>query len=326
MAVLVTGGAGYIGSITVETMTAGGADVVVVDNLSRGHRDAVDPAIPFYQADVGDRETIAGIVRRHAVDACVHFAALAAVGESVRRPDLYYGNNVGQGEALLTTLAANGVKKFVFSSTCATYGEPVRTPIGEDHPQNPANPYGWSKLIFEKMLAHYDAAFGLKSVSLRYFNAAGATASRGERHEPETHLIPNILDAVTGRKPALEIFGSDYPTPDGTAIRDYIHVADLAEAHVLALRHLEEGGGSLELNLGTGTGHSILEVIRTVESVTGREVPRRFAPRRPGDAAVLVADASRAKSALGWTPRYPGLAEIVETAWAWHRKLYGAAS
>jgi UDP-glucose-4-epimerase GalE len=323
MAILVTGGAGYIGSVTIETMLEDGAEVVAADNLSRGWRDAVDPGIPFYQCDVGDREAIASIVRRHRIGACVHFAAHAAVGESVRRPDLYYGNNASQGEALLTTLVQNGVRSFVFSSTCATYGEPVRTPIAEDHPQNPASPYGWSKLIFEKMLAGYGHAFGLKSVSLRYFNAAGATASKGERHDPETHLIPNILDAVLGRQPALEVYGSDYPTPDGSAIRDYIHVADLAQAHVLALRHLESGGESLALNLGTGTGHSILEVIRTVEQVTGRRVPWSFGPRRPGDPAILVADASRARAVLGWGATLAGLPAIVESAWAWQRKLYG---
>jgi UDP-glucose 4-epimerase len=321
MSVLVTGGAGYIGSVTIEALISDGAQVVVVDNLMRGHRDAVDPGIPFYQVDIGDRAAIASIVREHGVESCVHFAALAAVGESVARPDLYFHHNVSQGEALLTTLKDNGVNAVVFSSTCATYGEPVKVPIAEDHPQNPANPYGWSKLIFEKMLASYDRAFGMKSVSLRYFNAAGATASKGERHEPETHLIPNVLDAVLGRKPAVDVFGSDYPTPDGTAIRDYIHVVDLAEAHVLALKHLNRGGASLQLNLGTGTGNSILEVIRAVERVTGRRVPYRFSARRPGDAAVLVADASLAKSALGWTPRHTGLDDIVASAWAWRSKL-----
>jgi UDP-glucose 4-epimerase len=319
MSILVTGGAGYIGSVTVELLEARGERVVVLDDLFRGHRAAVAPRVPFYRGEVGDRPLVERIVRQHAIDACVHFAALAYVGESVNEPARYFENNVAQGLTLLGALLAAGVRQMVFSSTCAVYGEPQVVPIPEDHPQWPASPYGWSKLIFERALASYDHAYGLKFVSLRYFNAAGATARHGEQHEPETHLIPNVLAAALGRQPHVAVFGSDYATPDGTAIRDYIHIADLGAAHILALEHLRRGGASELLNLGNGKGYSVLEVVETARRVTGRSIPVKLEARRPGDAARLVASAERARRLLGWEPAYPGLESIVRTAWEWRQ-------
>jgi UDP-glucose 4-epimerase len=283
MAILVTGGAGYIGSVMVEQLVERGERVVVLDDLSRGHHGAVDDAAPFYEGRTGDRELVGRICREHSVEACIHFAALAYVGESVSDPKRYFENNVGDGIALLDTLLAAGVRRFVFSSTCATYGEPVRVPIDESHPQAPTNPYGWSKLIMEKILESYDHAYGLKYVALRYFNASGATARRGEHHEPETHLIPNVLFAAMGRLPFVSVFGGDYPTPDGTAIRDYIHVTDLCSAHTLALEHLRRGGQSERINLGNGQGYSVTDVIETARRVTGREIETRIEPARAGD-------------------------------------------
>jgi UDP-glucose 4-epimerase len=317
MAVLVTGGAGYIGSAFVEQCVAAGEDVIVLDDLSRGHRGAVDPGAVFYQGRTGDRDLVARIAREHALDACVHFAALAYVGESVTEPGRYYDNNFTQAQVLFETLLEAGVERVVFSSTCATYGVPKEVPIPETHPQWPINPYGWSKLFVERLLADFDRAYGLKFVALRYFNAAGATALRGERHEPETHLIPLALDAAMGRRPKLSVFGTDYPTPDGTAIRDYIHIEDLGDAHVLALRHLREGGASEYLNLGNGTGYSVLEVLEATKRVTGLEVPHENAPRREGDPPRLVGDATRAREVLGWQPKRASLEEIIRSAWEW---------
>ncbi|MEO6725559.1 MAG: UDP-glucose 4-epimerase GalE, partial [Blastocatellia bacterium] len=255
MAILVTGGAGYIGSVTVEMLREKGEQVVVLDNLFRGHRAAVDASVPFYEGNVGDRALVSRICQQHDIEACIHFAALAYVGESVAQPKLYFENNVGQGIALLDALLESGVRRFVFSSTCATYGEPVRMTIDEQHPQQPTNPYGWSKLFLEKILNSYDQAYALKFVALRYFNAAGAIAMRGEDHAPETHIIPNVLNAATGKLPHVPVFGGEYPTPDGTAIRDYIHVADLGTAHILALDHLRSDGQSECINLGNGQGY-----------------------------------------------------------------------
>ena len=252
MAILVTGGAGYIGSVTAELLRGRGEQVVVLDNLSRGHRGAVAAEVPFYEGDVGDRELVMSIVREHEVDACVHFAAFAYVGESVTQPALYYENNVDQSLRMLGALIEAGARRVVFSSTCATYGEPQRIPIDEGHPQSPTNPYGWSKLFVERIMADYDRAYDLKFVALRYFNASGAIPERGEHHEPETHLIPLVLRAAQGGIPAVTVFGSDYATPDGTCVRDYIHVADLAEAHALALDYLRAGGASTAINLGNG--------------------------------------------------------------------------
>jgi UDP-glucose 4-epimerase len=319
MAVLVTGGAGYIGSAFVELLLAAGEDAVVLDDLSRGHRDAVDPRAAFYQGRTGDRALVARIAREHELDACVHFAAFAYVGESVKEPARYYDNNFTQAQVLFETLVEAGVKRVVFSSTCATYGVPREVPIPETHPQWPIHPYGWSKLFVERMLADFDRAYDLGFVALRYFNAAGATTRRGERHDPETHLIPLALEAAAGRRPKLSVFGTDYPTPDGTAIRDYIHIEDLGDAHLLALRYLRRGGPSEYLNLGNGTGYSVLEVMETTKKVTGLAVPHEKAPRREGDPPRLVGDARRARKVLGWEPKRPELGEIIRSAWEWQQ-------
>ena len=319
MAILVTGGAGYIGSVMVELLTESGEQPIVLDDLSRGHRAAVDENIVFYRGRTGDRELVEKICREHEIDSCIHFAAFAEVGESVADPKRYFENNVAQGIGLLEVLVSAGVRRFVFSSTCATYGEPIRVPIDEEHPQQPANPYGWSKLMMEKILASYDRAYGVKSVSLRYFNAAGATSQRGEHHAPESHLIPNVLAVALGQRPYVSVFGDEYPTPDGTAIRDYIHVSDLCAAHVLALNHLRKGGQSECINLGNGQGYSVLEVIEAARRVTDREIESKIDLARAGDPARLVANAARAKLVLGWQPKYPQLDSIVQTAWDWHR-------
>jgi UDP-glucose 4-epimerase len=254
MAILVTGGAGYIGSVTVEILRAKGERVVVLDDLARGHRAALDRDVPFYQGRSGDRALVARIARENEIESCIHFAAMAYVGESVEKPAAYFENNVEQGVALMEALLKAGVRRVVFSSTAATYGEPEQMPIREDCPQWPKNPYGWTKLFMERLLDSYDRAYGLKFVSLRYFNAAGATQERGEHHDPESHLIPNVLTAATGERPEIAVFGDKYPTPDGTPIRDYVHVTDLADAHIRALDHLRRGGLSDFLNLGTGQG------------------------------------------------------------------------
>jgi UDP-glucose 4-epimerase len=318
MAVLVTGGAGYIGSVVVEALRARGEDVVVLDNLSRGHRAAVAPAVPFYQGSVGDGPLIRGIARVHPIEACLHFAAFAYVGESVSAPGLYFENNVTQGLSLLESLVSAGVRHMVYSSSCATYGEGDGEPIVETSPQAPTNPYGWTKLALEAALHAYDHAYGLRSMALRYFNAAGATATRGEHHTVETHLIPNVLAAARGLLPEVTVYGREHPTPDGTAIRDYVHVADLAQAHLMALDYLRADGASDHVNLGTGSGASVLEVIETARAVTGRAIPLRFAPARTGDPPRLVADAGKARRVLGWKPAIPDLADIILSAWTWH--------
>ena len=329
MSILVTGGAGYIGSVMVEMLRRKGERVVVLDNLSRGHRAAVDPGTPFYQGEVGDRELVARIAREHELESSIHFAAFAYVGESVTEPARYFENNLAQGVALLGALLKAGLRRVVFSSTCAVYGEPKIVPIPEEHPQWPTNPYGWSKLLLERLLESYDRAYGLKFVSLRYFNAAGATPEHGEHHEPETHLIPNVLAVALGRAPCVSVFGHDYPTPDGTAVRDYIHIVDLDAAHILALDYLRAGGASEFINLGNGKGYSVLEVIEAARRVTGRRIETRMEPRRPGDPSHLVAKADKAKNLLGWQPAYPQLEAIIRTAWEWrqaHPEGYGAAA
>ena len=285
MAILVTGGAGYIGSVTVERLTAKGERVVVLDDLVYGHRESIDADIPFYQGSVGDQGLLARITKEHKIESCVHFAALAYVGESVEKPALYFENNVQQGISLIGALMDAGVGRFIFSSSCTVYGEQEKSPIGEDFPQWPKNPYGWTKFTLERLLEIYDTAYGLKSICLRYFNAAGATERCGEDHDPETHLIPNVLAAAADPQKEVRIFGNQYPTPDGTAIRDYIHVADLADAHIRALDHLRGGGASDALNLGTGRGHSVLEVIETARRVTGLPIRTRIEGPRPGDPA-----------------------------------------
>ena len=317
MAILVTGGAGYIGSVTVELLRQRGHEVVVVDNMHYGHREAVDPSCPFYEGNAGDADLITRLVAEHNIDACVHFAAYAYVGESVQDPAKYYENNTMQTSSLLNALNRSGVKRFVFSSTCATYGDPVRIPIDETHPQTPVNPYGWTKFMTERILESYDTAYGFKFVALRYFNAAGATEKYGEHHDPETHLIPNVLNAANGTLPFVSIFGNDYETPDGTCVRDYIHIADLADAHIRALDYLENGGASTQINLGNGVGFSVLEVIEAARKITGNAIEARIEPRRAGDPSLLIADATKAFDVLGWKPEYTNIESIIKTAWDW---------
>lgn len=315
MGILVTGGAGYIGSVAVDDLIESGERVAVLDNLSRGHREALNEDATFYEGDIGDAEVVKRICREQGITAAMHFSAFAYVGESVERPDIYYRNNVVETEKLLEALCESGVRQFVFSSTCATYGEPVKVPIDETHPQSPTNPYGRTKLMVEHMLGDFDRAFGFKFVALRYFNACGATERRSERHDPETHLIPLVLDAAAGDREYVSVFGNDYPTPDGTAIRDYIHVSDLSQAHLLALKHLQAGGDSDAFNLGNGKGFSVLEVIDAARQATGRGVPYRVEPRRAGDPSRLIANADKAAEVLGWKPKHTSLASIIESAW-----------
>jgi UDP-glucose 4-epimerase len=321
MRVLVTGGAGYIGSVVTEVLLRDGHDVVVLDNLSKGHRDAVPDRASFVPGDLLDRDVVTASLRDFKCDAVVHMAAASLVGESVTNPAHYYRQNVIAGLSLLDAMREAGVSRLVFSSTAAVYGEPQKQPIEETDPTAPTNPYGETKLAFERALRWYATAYGFDSVSLRYFNAAGATASHGERHDPETHLIPLVLRAAAGRAPDVTLFGADYPTPDGTCIRDYIHVEDLARAHVLALTDLERRRGCRAYNLGCGgEGYSVRDVIDAAERVTGRSIAVKTAARRPGDPAVLVASAERIRQELGWVPQQQDLAEIVGTAWAWMQR------
>lgn len=316
MKIFVTGGAGYIGSICVEEMLNRGHEVAVLDNLSEGHRAAVDPRAAFYEADLADRDAVARAIKEAAPDAAMHFAANALVGESMNNPSKYFRNNVANGINLLDALVAGGVKKFVFSSTCATFGVPAKMPIDESLPQNPINPYGESKLMFEKILRWYDEIHGLRFTALRYFNAAGASEKFGEDHRIETHLIPNVLKVALGQKDAVEVYGTDYETPDGTCIRDYIHILDLADAHIRALDRQESGF----FNLGTGGGTSVREVIDCCRKVTGRDIAVIERPRRPGDPPRLIAGSDKIRRELGWEPRYQDIGTIVESAWRWHQK------
>jgi UDP-glucose-4-epimerase GalE len=316
MSVLVTGGAGYIGSVAVDALVETGEDVVVLDDLSTGFADSVNEAARFVRGDIGDSDLVATLVDEYGIDACIHFAGKIAVGESVGNPAAYFDGNVARPLRLLDALVRSDVAHVVFSSSAAVYGDPSTVPIPEGHPTDPTNPYGRTKLIFEGILSDYDAAYGVRSVSLRYFNAAGGTALRRERHDPETHLIPLVLDAAARRRPAVVIFGDDYDTPDGSAIRDYIHVADLAKAHILALGYIRGGGATRRLNLGTGSGHSVIEVIDIVRQVTGRSVPVELGSRRSGDPTRLVADPREANKVLGWvTTSDSELAFIAESAW-----------
>jgi len=319
LTVLVTGGAGYIGSHAAKALARAGHQVVVFDNLTAGHREAVKYG-EFVEGDIADTAAVQAALARFKVDAVMHFAAYLDVGESVRDPVKYYRNNVGGAISVLEAMAAQSVKALVFSSTCATYGEPVETPIAETHPQRPINAYGDSKLAVERALPHFERAYGIKAVALRYFNAAGddPDGELGEDHAPEIHIIPRAIDAAVGG-PGLQVFGDDYPTPDGTCLRDYIHVSDLADAHALALESIARTGRSAVYNLGTGQPHSVKEVIAAVEAVSGRKVPWTLAPRRPGDPAVLFASPRKAEQELGWTPRFPALESIVKTAWVWHQ-------
>ena len=317
--VLVTGGAGYIGSHACKALALAGYVPVTLDNLVYGHRSAVRWG-PFVRGDISDAALVRRVLREYRIQAVMHFAAYAYVGESMLDPGKYFANNFSNSVTLLEAMRAESVNCMVFSSTCATYGIPRALPIGEDHPQQPVSPYGESKLFVERMLDRFGAAHGLRHAALRYFNAAGADADGdlGENHDPETHLIPLVIEAAQGRRPHISIFGTDYPTPDGTAIRDYIHVTDLALAHVAALQRLQAEGESMRLNLGTGHGHSVREVIRMVEEVGGRPVPVKEAPRRFGDPPELVAASGRAGELLGWTPRHSDLRNIIATAWRWH--------
>lgn len=317
--VLVTGGAGYIGSHACKALSRAGYHVVVYDNLVAGHRAAVRYG-ELVEGDIADVAAVRRALQTHQISAVMHFAAFLDVGESVREPAKYYRNNVVGALGVLEAMAAERVTRFVFSSTCATYGEPMETPIAETHPQRPINSYGESKLAIERALPHFEQAAGIRWAALRYFNAAGADPDGeiGEDHSPEIHLIPRAIEAATGGR-GLQVFGDDYPTPDGTCLRDYIHVCDLADAHIKALESIAGGGRSDAYNLGTGQPQSVREVIDCVERVTGRPVPTTLAPRRPGDPSTLFAAPGKAKAALGWTPRLADLETIVSTAWSWHR-------
>ena len=319
--ILVTGGAGYIGSHACKALSQAEYEPIVYDNLVYGHEWAVRWG-PLEQGDIADRIRLDEVLQRYQPAAVMHFAAYAYVGESVQDPGKYYRNNVAGTLTLLEAMRDYSIDKLVFSSTCATYGEPSQIPIPEDHLQQPINPYGRSKLMIEQILRDFDIAYELRSISLRYFNAAGADPEHeiGEAHDPETHLIPLVLDAASGRRPAITVFGEDYDTPDGTCIRDYIHVTDLADAHVLALQALEHGAASTVYNLGNGQGFSVREVIDCARRITGREVPVETGPRRAGDPPRLVGDAGRIHQELGWQPRYADLDEILQTAWNWHRR------
>jgi UDP-glucose 4-epimerase len=314
MKILVTGGAGYIGSITSELLLDEGHEVSIFDNFERGHRDAVDARAKVFEGDLRDAPAIRNAMLAARPQAVLHFAAYALVGESMQDPMLYFRNNVEGGIHLVDAMRAAGVPKIIFSSTCATYGVPERVPMTEDLPQRPANPYGESKLQFEKILLWCAERTGLQPVFLRYFNAAGATAKFGEHHDPETHLIPNVLKVALGQAEKVQIFGDDYETPDGTCIRDYIHIVDLAQAHILALRD----GIAGPFNLGNGDGYSVRQVIDAAQEVSGRPIASEVAPRRPGDPPRLIAGAEKAKKVLGWKPRFPALRTIIEHAWKWH--------
>jgi UDP-glucose 4-epimerase len=320
MKILLCGGAGYIGSHMAKHLAGFGHQVAVFDNLSTGHREAVQWG-ELVEADLLDPPSLERVFGEDRFDAVMHFCARSLVGESVQQPYAYYANNVTGTLNLLEAMQRHGVDRLVFSSTAAVYGQPVSALIGENHPTAPINPYGASKLMVERMLADAAQAYGLRSVTLRYFNAAGASAGGeiGEAHQPETHLIPNVLRAALGTGPGLRIFGDDYPTPDGTCVRDYVHVDDLAQAHQLALDYMEDHAGAHVFNLGNGSGFSVREVIVAAQQVTGMDIPCEVAPRRAGDPAVLVASSAKAREQLGWQPRHTGLASIIESAWRWHR-------
>ncbi|MBD2365043.1 UDP-glucose 4-epimerase GalE [Anabaena minutissima FACHB-250] len=324
--ILVTGGAGYIGSHTVLALKQAGYDVVILDNLVYGHRDLVEKVlqVKLIVGDTSDRALLDDLFKTHNFAAVMHFSAYAYVGESVTDPAKYYRNNVLGTLVLLEAMLAASIKNFVFSSTCATYGVPDVVPIPENHPQNPINPYGATKLMVERILSDFDGAYGLKSVRFRYFNAAGAHPDGllGEDHNPETHLIPLVLLTALGKRESISIFGTDYPTPDGTCIRDYIHVSDLADAHILGLEYLLEGGDSEFFNLGNGQGFSVREVIAAAAQVTGLNIPVAECDRRPGDPPSLIGSGEKARKILGWQPQYPDIQDIVTHAWQWHLKRH----
>ncbi len=318
MRVLVTGGAGYIGSATVADLVAAGDEVTIFDDLSQGHREAVHPAAALVVGDLADRSAIDRALAEHRPEGILHFASRTLVGESMEKPFLYLGENVRNGLNLLESAVEHGVKRFILSSTANLFGLPDEVPIPADAPIRPGSPYGESKYLLERMLHWMDDRFGMRYAALRYFNAAGAVSPElGEDHDPETHLIPLVLQVAMGQRETVTIFGEDYDTPDGTCVRDYVHVSDLAQAHVLALHALD--GGSRTYNLGNGTGFSVREVIETARAVTGHPIPVEVGPRRPGDPATLVAGSDRIRGELGWAPRFPDLKDIIESAWAWHR-------
>lgn len=325
--ILVTGGAGYIGSHAVLALKQAGYKVLILDNLVYGHQDIVEEVlqVPLVVGSTCDRPLLDRLFSNHDIAAVMHFAAYAYVGESVTKPAKYYHNNVVGTLTLLEAMVAANVKKFVFSSTCATYGIPDRIPLTEDHPQSPINPYGATKLMVERMLQDFEAAYDFKSVSFRYFNAAGAdpNGQLGEDHHPETHLIPLVLQTALGKRDSISIFGTDYNTPDGTCIRDYIHVNDLAIAHILGLEYLLNGGNTDFFNLGNGGGFSVKEVIAQAEKITGKKIKVVASDRRPGDPPVLVGSSDKAKSILGWSPQYSDLSDIIAHAWQWHQKRHG---
>lgn len=319
--ILVTGGAGYIGSHMVRKLNAAGYLPVVIDNLVYGHKKALSKDIPFYKGNIGNKKLLNKIFNKHNIKAVMHFSAYAYVGESVENPAKYYENNVAATLQLLETMVEKNIKYFIFSSTCATYGNPQTEKITEAHPQNPINPYGQTKLIVEKILGDFDQAYGLKSMVLRYFNAAGAddSATIGESHDPETHLIPLVMQNILGKRKEIKVFGADYPTKDGTCVRDYIHVNDLAQAHLLALEKLFSGSNSNFFNLGTENGSSVLEIIKTCEKISGQKAKAIFTERRPGDPAILIADSAKAQKILNWKPQYD-LEKIIRTAWNWEKQ------
>jgi len=317
MNVLVTGGAGYIGSIVVEELVKAGQRVIVYDNLSQGHRDAIDRQATFIKGDLADVVRLEAVFQQHDIEAVMHFASSTLVAESVADPLLYFRNNVACGLNLFEAMLRHGVKRFILSSTANLFAEPERMPIDEDERIVPGSPYGESKFILERMLHWLDRSHGLRYAALRYFNAAGASPDHGEDHDPETHLIPLVLKVALGQREHIEIYGTDYPTPDGTCVRDYIHVLDLAQAHILALRALDQG--SRTYNLGNGQGFTVKEVIETARQITGHPIPAEVGPRRPGDPAVLVASSEKIKRELGWQPRYSDLRAIIESAWRWHQ-------
>ena len=322
MKILVTGGAGYIGGTVALRLLAAGHNVLIYDNFSHGHRDLVPTGIQLIEGDLADREQLTRIFRDEQVDAVMHFAALIEAGESMKQPEIFFRNNTASTLSLLEAMLASGVDRLVFSSTAAVYGEPRSTPIEEDAVLAPTNAYGESKLLVEHMLTWLNRIHGLRYASLRYFNVAGAVEGRGEAHEPESHLIPLILDVALGRRKNIKVFGQDYPTPDGTCIRDYVHVGDLADAHILALDALGTHS-RLIYNIGNGHGFSVREVVESVRRVTGHPIPLLEEPRRPGDPAVLVASSKRIMDELGWKPRFSALDDIVRSAWIWHQQRYG---
>jgi len=326
MSILVAGGAGYIGSVTAEVLVREGRDVVVYDNLSRGHREAVPEGAAFVEADLADRERLKAAMREHRVDSVMHFAAHSQVGESMENPSIYFENNVATAQGILDCMLECDVPFIVFSSTCAIFGEPETVPLTEDLPKDPASPYGESKLMFERILKWYHRIHGLNYCALRYFNACGASEKLGEDHDPETHLIPVVLQVALGQRDSVTIFGTDYDTPDGTCIRDYIHIIDLARAHVLAIE--KNADRASEYNLGNGAGYSVREVIETARKVTGHPIPAGEGDRRPGDPPRLVGASEKIRRELGWSPEFPELEAIVESAWRWHRdhpKGYGGS-